>query len=192
MYEFIKGTLIEASPVKMTLETGGVGYSIFISLSTYSKLPKIGSSLCCFISFVVREDSQRLFGFLSREERGLFEKLTDISGIGPKTALSLLGHLDLEQLAQAVHTNDLKLLIRVPGIGRKTAERLIIELRDKLKNISNSKTGKQDNSFDDAVSALVHLGYNSKDAQNAVRNILDKTDKSPPLSEIITSVLKSR
>lgn len=191
MYEYIKGTLAESSPVKITLETGGIGYCIFISLSTYTKLPKIGAEICCFISFIVREDSQRLFGFLSKDERGLFEKLTEISGIGPKTALSLLGHLDLEQLAQAVHTNDIKLLIKVPGIGRKTAERLIIELRDKLKNIS-VKPGKQDSSFEDAVSALIHLGYHLKDAQSAVKNILEKADKTPPLSEIITAVLKSR
>ncbi len=191
MFEYIKGTLTESSPVKITVETGGIGYSIFISLSTYAKLPNIGQPICCFVSFVVREDAQRLFGFLSREERSLFEKLTDISGIGPKTALSLLGHLSLEQLSYAVHQNDLKLLLKVPGIGRKTAERLMIELRDKLKNISTY--GREQNScFDDAVAALVHLGYNPKDAQMSVKTLLEKKEKTPSLSEIITSVLKSR
>ncbi|HSX12748.1 MAG TPA: Holliday junction branch migration protein RuvA [Rhabdochlamydiaceae bacterium] len=192
MFEYIKGTLTESSPVRITLETNGVGYCLLISLSTYAKLPKIGETLCCFVSFVVREDSQRLFGFLSREERTLFEKLNEVSGIGPKTALSLLGHLDVQQLAAAVQTNDTKALTRVPGIGQKTAERLVIELRDKFKNISLTKPTKQQIAFDDAVSALVHLGYNIKDAQNAVKNSLDKAGKEPSLSEIITSVLKSR
>ncbi|HSX03932.1 MAG TPA: Holliday junction branch migration protein RuvA [Rhabdochlamydiaceae bacterium] len=191
MFEYIKGTLTEASPVKITVETGGVGYAILVSLSTYAKLPKIGETICCFVSFVVREDSQRLFGFLSRDERSLFEKLTEISGIGPKTSLSLLGHLSLDELTAAVQTSDIKLLIKVPGIGRKTAERLIIEMRDKLKNSSTTKAGKQEGPFEDAVSALVHLGYNPKDAQNAVKNVLEKSKEST-LSEIITSVLKSR
>lgn len=193
MYEYIKGKLIQASPVKITIETGGMGYSLFISLSTYSKLPQIGENICCFVSFVVREDSQRFFGFLTEMERSLFEKLNDISGVGPKTSLSLLGHLDMDQLASAVQTEDVTALMKVPGIGRKTAERLIIELRDKLKNFVATRKEpltKKEGVYSDAVSALVHLGYSSKDAQNAVKNILDKSEKEPILSEVITRALK--
>lgn len=193
MYEYIRGKLVGASPVKITLEAGGIGYSLFISLKTYSRLPQIGENMICFVSFVVREDSQRLFGFLTEEERSLFEKLTDISGIGPKTSLSILGHMDVEQLASAVQEGDLNLLIKVPGVGRKTAERLLIELRDKFKNFTLSKKGaptKKEGVFSDAVSALIHLGYSPKEAQSSIKHILDQTEKEPPLSELITRALK--
>lgn len=193
MYEYIKGKLTEASPVKITVETGGIGYSLFISLSTYTKLPAIGEAIFCFVAPVIREDSHRLFGFLTREERTLFEKLTDISGIGPKTSLSLLGHLPMDELCRAVEEDNINLLIKVPGIGRKTAERLIIEMRDKIKNLTHIKIAsapKKEGIFSDATSALIHLGYSNKDAQNAVKKVLDRFEKEPTLSETITLALK--
>ena len=193
MYEYIKGKLTEASPVKITVETGGIGYSLFISLSTYAKLPAIGENIFCFVAPVIREDSHRLFGFLTREERTLFEKLTDISGIGPKTSLSILGHLPMHELCRAVEEDNINLLIKVPGIGRKTAERLIIEMRDKIKNLVNTKIQaqpKKEGIFSDAVSALIHLGYSNKDAQSAVKKVFDNSEKEPNLSEIITLALK--
>lgn len=193
MYEYIKGKLTEASPVKITVEAGGIGYSLFISLSTYAKLPPIGENIFCFVAPVIREDSHRLFGFLTREERTLFEKLTDISGIGPKTSLSILGHLPMNELCRAVEEDNINLLIKVPGIGRKTAERLIIEMRDKIKNLADTKIHaqpKKEGIFSDAVSALIHLGYSNKDAQISVKKVFDNSGKEPTLSETITLALK--
>jgi Holliday junction DNA helicase RuvA len=103
MFEYIKGTLIEAAPHKITVEANGLGYALLISLNTFAKLPKVGEAICCFLSFVVREDSHRLFGFLSQQERALFETLNAVSGVGPKTALTLLGHLSTEEFPHKQH-----------------------------------------------------------------------------------------
>ncbi|MGE0197553.1 MAG: Holliday junction branch migration protein RuvA [Simkaniaceae bacterium] len=197
MFEYIKGTLIEITPQKAVVDVQGVGYLLYIPLSSFSKSPPVGEEVLFYISSVIREDSHRNFAFLTREERDLFEKIGDVSGIGPKTALALIGHLDSIDLETAITTANVTLLSKIPGIGKKTAERLIVEMRDKiLKGLkqaplpSTLKTVKsEDRIVNDALSALIHLGYNSLQAQQAIKKALTHFKEEPPLGELIKTAL---
>ena len=192
MYEFIRGILKEKEPLKAVVETHGIGYRLSIPLSTYSRLPAIEKELVLFLSHVVREDSETLFAFLTKEERNLFETLITISGIGPKTAQSIVGHIDIGSFERAVMASDTKLLSKVPGIGKKTAERLVIEMRDKFKGKGSSQISSlSDGSLaGDAVQALMNLGYQPLAAHQAVQAVLkDKKDESD-LARLITSGLQ--
>ncbi len=185
MFEFIKGSLIEKTPNKAVVETGGIGYRIAIALNTYTRLRATGQNAQFFLSQVVREDSNTLYGFIEKEERDLFETLIAISGIGPKTALAIIGHVEMASFHRAIATSDIRLLSKIPGIGKKTAERLVIEMRDKLKGkpISHS-----DGLSGDAINALLNLGYNPIEAQKAVREALN--EEKEDLGKIITLALK--
>jgi holliday junction DNA helicase RuvA len=189
MYEYLKGTLQSASPSKVTLDCSGIGYAIFIPFSTYAKLPQIGNELTCFVSFVVREDSQKLFGFLTEEERDFFDLLHSISGIGPKTALSILGHIEIADLQLAIANNNVKLLYKLPGIGKKTAERLVLDLRDKISPSHPALPAKKQVTHD-AISTLINLGYHPAIAQKTIVAILEQTE-SADLSFIITKALQT-
>jgi len=177
MFDYIKGTLIETDLTKAVIDANGVGYKLFIPISTFQEMPKIGSEICLFVSFVVREDAQILFGFLRKEERDLFEMVTTVSGIGPKTGISLIGHLEYQNLITAISHADIKLISKVPGIGKKTAERLVIEMRDKLKLFerkvapSISKDHLQPDAATDAIHALMNLGYSAMQAQKAIKKL---------------------
>lgn len=192
--EYIKGILSDSSPTKTIIETGGIGYRIYIPLSNYAKLPKQGSSICLYLSTVIREDSQKNYGFLTSSERDLFETLIDVSGIGPKTALALLGHLEPADLQIAISSSDITGICKVPGIGKKTAERLIVEMRDKVQKNSlfslPSFTKQEKSITTDALSALVNLGYQPAQAQKILQNILKEQDSEPSLTELITAALK--
>lgn len=182
MYEYIRGTLNELSPYYAVVETAGVGWKIFIPFS--SKMPSLGSPVTLYTSFIIRENSQSLYGFLSKQERDLFEQLLSISGVGPKTALSLVGHLDYSQLIISIRDSDTGSLCRVPGIGKKTAERIVLEVKDKLPLVSNAPPLTHD-----AIRALVHLGYSQPIAKKAVETVLKKSDNLD-LSSLITRALK--
>lgn len=196
MMEYIKGILASSSLEKTIIEVGGIGYRISIPLNNYTKLPKVGEPLQLFLSTVIREDSQKHYGFLTLEERDLFEVLTQISGIGPKTALSLLGHLEAYDLQLAISSSDVQSICKVPGIGKKTAERLIIEMRDKVQKNSITKISftpsrsSQASTAQDALSALVNLGYQPALAQKAVCATLDEMDEGADLALVITASLK--
>lgn len=193
MLEYIRGKLVESTPIKAVIDVGGLGYGLFIHLNTYGKLPSLGSDIVLYVSTVIREDSHKHYGFLSPAERDLFEKLNEVSGIGPKTSLALLGHMDSIDLQLAISSSNSTLLSKVPGIGKKTAERLIIEMRDKFKHTEKTATSAMPSASGpaaDAIQALIHLGYNPLHAQKAVKTILDKADKEPPLPELITSALR--
>ncbi len=194
MFEFIQGKLVSSSPHKVAVETQGVGYGVVISLSTFSKLPKVGEPILLFLSFVVREDAHILYGFLKQDERDFFEKLTQISGVGPKTGLALLGHLELSDLQSAFYEGNTALLSKVPGVGKKTAERLVMEMRDKVKKMSlatNSPSALQSGGvIGDAISALINLGYNPLEAQKAVRKAAESSKEEPELSFLITASLR--
>ena len=194
MLEYIKGRLIEAFPTKISLETNGLGYLIFIPLSSFGKLPQIGSELLVYVSLVIREDSHRLFGFLSKDERNLFETLCEISGVGPKTALSILGHMPIHELQSALSREDVQRMIKIPGIGKKTAERLVLELRDKYKNILTEISVDESSQkiLTDATSALVHLGYQPKEAERLASRVYEQAERKPNLSQLITLILKSK
>lgn len=192
MYEYIKGTLVSSSPSKIIVETSGIGYSLSIPLSAYSKLPKIGSTVHFFVSFIVREDSQRLYAFLTEMERNFFDLLHTVSGIGPKTALSLLGHLSLTDLEFAIQGHNVKQLCRVPGIGTKTAERLIIELKGKCLESKQPMAAAQENHVTaDAINALVHLGYQPALAEKTISSLVQKEKEPLDLSRLITKALQT-
>jgi len=192
MFEYVKGTLVEALPFKAVVDVGGVGYSIFIPLNTFGKLPKVGGPILLYLSPVIREDAHKLYGFLTRSERELFEKLIEVSGVGPKTGLALIGHLEIAELQLAIAQANITLLSKIPGIGKKTAERLTVELRDKVKNLGLDSAPKAASSLvADAASALSHLGYNALQAQKAVTTVLEKAKKEPTLSELITLALRA-
>jgi len=193
MYESIKGHLIEKMPLKAVVEAGGIGYRLTVPLSTYTRLPALEKPIQLFLSQVVREDSNTLYAFFLKEERDLFETLITLSGIGPKTALALIGHMELSIFQRAVASADIHLLSKVPGIGKKTAERLVIEMRDKFKG------GKRDPSIPlsgaegivaDAIHALLHLGYNPLQAQKAVHAALGEKKEETDLGKIITAALQ--
>lgn len=194
MYDFIKGKLIEVSPLKITLEANNIGYKIFIPLRSSSSLPPLNSEITCFLSLVIKEDSHTLYGFITKQERDLFETLITVSGIGPKTALALLGNLEVEQFYDAICNANTTLLHKVPGIGKKTAERLIIELRDKLKvlekDLLNTPRLKTDSCFSDALSALMHLGYNHFQAQKALKLAMDENKEIKDPGKLISLALK--
>ena len=132
MYDFIQGTLKASHPTHIVLENNGIGYHIYTPISLFHTMPDLEESLTLYTHFVVREDSMRLFGFLTEAERHLFIMLSDVSGIGPKTALSIIGHMNIDKLGQAVNHADIKALSSIPGIGKITAERLVLEMKDKL------------------------------------------------------------
>jgi len=193
MIAYIKGTLTDASPVEVVIETGGIGYQIHIPVSHYSKLPRLGESLCLFISSVLREDSHKYYGFLTKEERSLFEDLIATSGIGPKTGLALLGHLEPADLQMALSQSDIPRICKVPGIGKKTAERLIVEMRDRMKSrplpLSPSPSDPHP-LFHDALSALTHLGYPPPMIHKTLQAIIKEQDQAMELSELITLAIK--
>jgi Holliday junction DNA helicase RuvA len=193
MYESIKGQLIDKTPLRAIVEASGIGYRLTIPLSTYTKLPPLEKQIQLFLSHVVREDSQTLYAFLTREERDLFELLITISGIGPKTALAIIGHMEMGAFQRAIGSADVRLLSKIPGIGKKTAERLVIEMRDKFKGGKKEKplllSGGGD-LLSDAMNALLHLGYNPLAAQKAVQSVIEERKEESDLGKIITAALQ--
>jgi Holliday junction DNA helicase RuvA len=193
MYESIKGQLIDKNPLKAVVETGGIGYRLTIPLSTYTRLPALEKPIQLFLSQVVREDSNTLYAFLLKEERDLFEVLITVSGIGPKTALAIVGHMELGMFQRAVQNSDVRVLSKIPGIGKKTAERLVIEMRDKFKGGKKDKPialEHADGIVGDAMNALLHLGYNPLEAQKAVLAAVDERKDEKDLGKIITAALQ--
>lgn len=199
MYEYIRGKLVHSETSEVILDVHGVGYLIQTPINIYGQLPQPGVELILYTSFVVRELSQALYGFLSPSERDLFEILLDISGIGPKLALSLCGHLSSYDMQQALLINDGSIFGRVPGIGKKTAERLLIELRGKLEGILPPTPSKlavplsdpRAQQIHDAMSALISLGYSQQIAQKAVKKTLADQPENLALGEFITYALKN-
>ncbi len=176
MYHYLSGRLIEKTAASAVVEAGGVGYYLSIPVSTFTALPEIGQSVKILTYFVVREDVQQLYGFFTEEERQLFRLLLSVSGIGPKTGLTVLSGVSIHDLKRAILDNDLVLLTSVPGVGRKTAERLVVELREKIvvdekrgAGLPRGKMPQQDDLIEDSLRALVELGYRKQNAQDAVR-----------------------
>ncbi len=192
MFESIQGQLIDKTPLKAVVQTGGIGYRLTIPFSTYSRLPNLGNELKLYLTQVVREDSNTLYAFLEKEERDLFEILITLSGVGPKTALAIIGHLEISAFQRAVATADVRLLSKIPGIGKKTAERLIIEMRDKIKGIKTkgAPSSLEGGVLGDALNALLNLGYNPLEAQKAVREVLEEKKGETDLGKIITAALQ--
>jgi len=168
----LTGTLLEKNPPMITVDVHGVGYEIDVPMSTFYNLPNIGDKVSLQTHFAVREDGHFLYGFLSEGERAAFRQLLKVSGIGARTALSVLSGLSVSELAQAVALQEVGRLVKIPGIGKKTAERLLLELRDKLPKsgaISAAVATAIPDATSDILNALLALGYNEKEAASAMK-----------------------
>jgi Holliday junction DNA helicase RuvA len=178
MIAFLRGKLLEKHPNQIIVETGGVGYDVVIPISTFSTLPDAGTEVALRIHTHVREDALALFGFLTTEERALFEKLISVSGIGPTLAIKVLSGLATSSLADAIRGGHIEQLVRIPGVGKKTAERMVLELKDKLEGlgvgaVSSSLPTRAEPALtpieQDVLSALLNLGCQRAPAEAAVR-----------------------
>lgn len=163
------GTLAEKSPPLVLVDVNGVGYEVDVPMSTFYSLPALGERVSLLTHFVVREDAQQLFGFLTAPERATFRQLVKISGVGPRTALSILSGLSVNELAQAVSLQESGRLVKVPGIGKKTAERLLLELKGKLGPDLAVPASVATDAQADIVQALLALGYNEREASAALK-----------------------
>jgi Holliday junction DNA helicase RuvA len=194
MYAYLKGNLVFKSPAQVHLDVNGTGYEIHISLNTYSKLQHL-EEVRLFIHFQVKEDAHNLFGFFDREEKELFVQLLGVSGVGAATARLMLSNLKPEEACTAIATGNVRLLESVKGIGKKTAERLVLELRDKVgKNTPGSpvNTGWQGNSLSsDSLNALIALGISRPAAESAIRKVLQSEPDITQLEELIKKALKA-
>src|SRR5499425_597674 len=161
MIAHLRGKLISKHPNQAIVEAGGVGYDINISIPTFSGLPALGSEISLFIYTHVREDALSLFGFLRAEDKHLFEKLLSVTGIGPKLAITILSGMPADNMVAAIKGNNIAALTRIPGIGKKTAERMVLELRDKLEafGVPAETAAAMSPVEEDVISALVNLGY---------------------------------
>lgn len=186
------GLIKEKTPSAILLEVNGIGYEISIPLSTSFQLPKVGESAFLLTHLVVREDQHSLYGFATEEERKLFRALIKISGVGAKLAITILSGTNVTGFIQSVVNEDIDALVHLPGIGKKTAERLVVEMKDKISEISDEQHNMQDSGVNsavaEAINALVNLGYKTKDA----KNILDKIDSEElSVEDLIRQALKS-
>ena len=192
MYYYIKGKFVTKGENFAVIETGGIGYKIYTSSITLEKMPVPGDTLLMYTHFYIREDTQDLYGFISNDEITLFLQLLSISGVGPKAALAVMSALTYEQLALAVMTNDSKALTKAQGIGPQAAQRIILELKDKIKTVDalpeeiKTVTLEQENSQSEAVTALTVLGYSANEAKHAV----SKVDSTLNVEDIIKEALK--
>jgi len=184
MIAFLRGRLISKSPNQAIVECGGVGYDATISVATFTALPPEGAEARLHIHTHVREDQLALFGFAGPEEKRLFEKLLTISGIGPKLAITVLSGIDAGRLVTAIRSGDHATLTKIPGIGKKTAERVVLELKDKLDDMAAAAApgaapvAHYGQAGDDALSALMNLGYPRPVAQKAIEAALAKDPKT--------------
>ncbi len=199
----LRGTLLESQAPYLLIEVGGVGYEVEAPMSVFYRLPEVGSEVTLYTHFVVREDAQLLYGFANAPERELFRTLIKVNGVGPKLGLTLLSGIEAAEFVRCVHTGDSSTLVKLPGVGKKTAERLIVELKDKLGKWDSTLASSDD--FNDtplgqviqqqtadveqeAVSALVALGYKPQEASKVIARINTEGLSS---AELIRQALRS-
>jgi Holliday junction DNA helicase RuvA len=176
MIAHLRGKLIFKQPGQAIVEAGGVGYDVVISVPTFATLPSVGAEASLHIHTQVSEDQIALFGFLDREEKRLFERLITVSGVGPKLAIKILSGLSSERTVQAIRSQDHAQLTRIPGVGKKLAERLVVELKDKLDDFAAPpvRAAVQGPAAEDVLSALVNLGYQRPAAEKAIEQAIAK------------------
>jgi len=175
MIAFLRGKLIAKAPPVLVLDVQGVGYELEAPMTTFYELPAVGTEIMLYTHLSIREDAHSLFGFANEADRTMFRSLIKVNGVGPKLALTILSGQSAEQLHRCIHDNDTAALMRLPGVGKKTAERLIIEMRDRLPQLEDSIaaaiTPSISNAKQEAVSALCSLGYKPLDASKMVQGI---------------------
>jgi Holliday junction DNA helicase RuvA len=179
MIAHLRGKLIFKQPGQAIVEAGGVGYDVAISIPTFTALPSVGAEAALHIHTQVSDDQIALFGFLDREEKRLFERLITVSGVGPKLAIKMLSGLNPERTVQAIRSQDHAQLTRIPGVGKKLAERLVVELKDKLDDfaVAPVQQAVQGAAVDDVLSALVNLGYQRPAAEKAIEQAVAKENE---------------
>ena len=192
MIAHLTGKIISKKPTQITLDVNGVGYLINISINTFDKIEELGKQISLHTYLSVKEDSLTLFGFYTIAEKELFEILISVNGVGPKLAINILSGITADEFNDAVLNKNVSRLVAIPGVGKKTAERMIIELGDKISKLSDSGTSISLKSYsvkDDAVAALIGLGYNHKTADNVTRNLIDENAEIS-LEDLIKESLK--
>ncbi len=188
----IKGYLIEKTPPFILLDSQGVGYEIEVPMTTFFDLPEEGSEIILLTHLVVREDAHLLFGFATSSERQMFRQLIKVNGIGAKVALSILSSIQSSDLVHAINNDDTNILVKIPGIGRKTAERLVLELKDKLKNIDVTQKSKSEPSnIEDIENALMTLGYSSAQASLAIKALPDNISVNDGIRQALKGFSKN-
>jgi Holliday junction DNA helicase RuvA len=203
MITFLQGRLVEALPTQVTVDVHGVGYEVLIPLSSFDRLPAVGADVHLLTHLAVREDAHTLYGFITAAERGLFRLLINtVSGIGPKLALNMLSGMNAAGFAAAVAAGDVKALSGISGVGKKTAERIVVELRDKLGAFNVSPGGPvaagtgtvtlsgTEAKLADATSALVALGFKQNDAYTAARAALTVLGETASVEQLVRACLK--
>jgi len=194
MIAHLKGKLTHKSPVAIIIDVNGVGYQVFVPLSTFYALPELESEISLGIHTHMREEALKLFGFYTIDEKIIFEKLITINKVGPKLALTILSGMPPADILSTINSNDIIKLSTIPGIGRKTAERLILEMRDKLDGLSldfiaTKDPGPEKGLFDDALSALVNLGYKKSQAELALKKVYAESAEDNSIENLIKDSL---
>lgn len=186
----LRGILLEKQPPELLIETSGVAYEVHASMQTFYQLPLINQEIILYTHLIIREDAHQLYGFYNKQERVLFRALLKVNGVGPKLALTILSSSSPEEFVRCVNQGDTASLVRLPGVGKKTAERLIIEMRDRVVNddfIVPSSSNPINSAHQDAMSALIALGYKPPEASRALQNIVSENQSS---EELIRLALK--
>jgi Holliday junction DNA helicase RuvA len=190
----LQGRILRKGPQEVVVDVGGVGYRVLIPVSTFYRLPDEGAAATLRIHTHVREDALALFGFLTAAEHELFERLIDVAGVGPKLAIAVLSGMEAPDLVEALRASDVARLTRIPGVGRKTAERLVLELKDKMPaRVAPADTAAADasgSSRDDLLSALVHLGYSRVEAERGIERAL-KEDGAGRFEDLLRRSLRA-
>ena len=189
MYAFLKGVIADKGQNEVVIDVGGVGYQLSCSMTTLQEIPPVGESMKLYTYLSVREDAMELFGFATKEEKSMYLRLLSVSGIGPKVALSILGSMPLRDLTLAIVTGDITALSRAPGVGKKTAQRLALELKEKvdqsdLESVpqgSGSFTPIQEDAATEALAALQALGYTAVEAAKAISQVRGQSDSANEL-----------
>lgn len=194
----IRGTVLEKLPPEVLIEAGGVGYEVQMPMTSFYQLPEAGQEAVVYIHFVVREDAQLLFGFADKGERALFRELIKVNGVGPKLALTILSGMSAEQFMQCISHDDVSSLVKLPGVGKKTAERLVVEMRDRLKKLLEQPDAAasaissipmpaetafvdRNDAKEEALSALVALGYKPQQASKVINSVFAESMSSEDL-----------
>lgn len=188
----VRGRLLRKQPQEAVIDVAGVGYRVTIPLSTFYRLGEPGDEVALLTHTHVREDTLALFGFLTDVEQALFERLIAVAGVGPKLAVAILSGIEAPDLVEALRAGDIARLTRIPGVGKKTAERLVLELKDKMKGLPLAETpaaGPAPTAKDDLVSALVHLGYSRPEAERGVDRSLQE-DGSGRFEDLLRRTLR--
>jgi Holliday junction DNA helicase RuvA len=195
----IRGVLVDKKPPEIQIDVAGICYEVQVPMSTLYQLPELGKELTLHTHFVVREDAQLLYGFFEEKDKSMFRSLIKINGVGPKMALGILSSMEADEFVRAVRSNDINAMVKMPGIGKKTAERLLIEMRDRLKDWeSDAEVGSSEapasvsaSITNDAETALISLGYKPQQAALAIAQVLKTNPEIRDSEELIRYSLKS-